>query len=186
MKWPGVMMSSDFLIGPPSTPGGFHPRSVLSAPAKTDRALQGSRAETAREGRCRMTTEHPATDEDLQLIREAMSEKGPDDRAAAFHEDSLDSSRGETVEQERKIHFVLSTPQDLGSRKTPSRFLGGHDYRRSRVVEHMGAFRRLAVGIEHDPQRIPTLRVFRFDRELRVVHQDRSDTDENRIGFGPE
>src|SRR2546428_26144 len=33
---------------------------------------------------------------------------------------------------------------------------------------------------------IPTLRVLRFHGQLRVVHQDRSDTDQNRTGFGSE
>ena len=90
------------------------------------------------------------------------------------------------VQEEREVDRVLSAPEDLSPTEGSIRVFRRHDQGGSRAVEDVRFLRRLPVGVQNHPQGIPTLRVLRFHSELRVVHQDRSDTDENRIGFGSE
>ena len=64
--------------------------------------------------------------------------------------------------------------------------IGRHDQRGRIAIEDVGLRRGLPIGIEDDPEGVPTPRVFRFDRELWIVGQDGPDSDEDRIRFGPE
>src|SRR5206468_2125158 len=63
---------------------------------------------TAGERRGCVATEHPAADEDLQFVRQASAEEGPDDHTPSLHQDRLHISCREAIEEGLQVHLVLA------------------------------------------------------------------------------
>ena len=64
--------------------------------------------------------------------------------------------------------------------------LARHDERGGAAIEDARGRRRAAVRIEDDPQRAAIRRELRLDGELRVVLEDRTHADEDRVDPAPE
>src|SRR5438034_4834001 len=157
-----------------------------SAEREADRTGERCGPFTSREGRRRLSPEDLAGDEDLELIRQAFVEEGPDDGAPTFDEQGSDPAGGQMVEQELEVDLLLSAPEYLGRGKCANAILRGDDESRRFPVEDLGPAGRPASRIEDDPKGAPTFRVFPPHGEFWIVHQHGPYSDEDGIRPGPQ